>query len=52
MFLSLAVPHQGADLATIGNLISKNIQISNLKSLSPFITQLNRNWIALESSKQ
>ncbi len=51
MFLSLAVPHQGADLATIGNLISKNIQISNLKSLSPFITQLNRNWMALESSK-
>lgn len=46
-FISLAVPHQGAEAAAFGSLISNNIQIENLRSVGAFITDLNRNWINL-----
>jgi hypothetical protein len=48
LFISLAVPHQGAELATLGSLISKDIQIENLRPVGPFVNELNRNWIELK----
>ncbi|WP_262795526.1 hypothetical protein [Catenovulum sp. 2E275] len=45
MFLSLAVPHQGAKLATYGNLISNNLQIEGLEPLNGFIHRLNDYWL-------
>lgn len=43
-FISLGVPHSGAELATLGHLISKNIQMSDLKPLSKTIKYLNHHW--------
>ena len=37
LFISLAVPHQGAELAVLGGLISKNMQIDNLNPVNQFI---------------
>lgn len=44
MIVSLAVPHLGADLATIGNLISSNNQIGDLGPLKDFIQSLHGDW--------
>lgn len=48
LFLSLAVPHQGAELSVIGGLISSNLQIKNLNPVEAFINTLNQQWINLE----
>jgi hypothetical protein len=48
LFVSLAVPHQGASLSVIGSLISSNLQISNLNPVEKFIVELNRKWVALD----
>jgi hypothetical protein len=48
LFLSLAVPHQGAELSVIGGLISSNLQIKNLNPVEEFINTLNQQWINLE----
>ncbi|AEH33972.1 hypothetical protein VAA_00145 [Vibrio anguillarum 775] len=45
LFLSLSVPHQGADAATFGSLVSKNIQIENLAPLNDFIHKINDFWL-------
>lgn len=50
LFLSLAVPHKGSDFALLGKFILKNnLQIENLKSLSPAITKLNVRWLEQEN---
>lgn len=45
LFISLAVPHMGADMATYGKLISSNIQIENLAPLNKFIHEINNIWL-------
>ncbi|WP_318444873.1 esterase/lipase family protein [Photobacterium leiognathi] len=49
LFISLAVPHQGAELSIIGGLISSNLQIDNINPVKAFINKLNQNWINLDS---
>lgn len=48
LFISLAVPHQGAALSIPGNIISSNLQILNLNPVEQFITALNQSWINLD----
>lgn len=46
-FISLAVPHSGAMIATVmKNLITNNIQIANLNIFSDETDELNRAWIS------
>jgi hypothetical protein len=47
LFASLAVPHLGANVATLLKLISTNIQIDNLNPTCEFIGQLNQSWVDL-----
>lgn len=47
LFISLAVPHLGADLATFGKLISNNQQIKDLAPLSELCPQLNNQWVKI-----
>ena len=44
-FISLAVPHSGANIANIGSLISSNVQLKDLSVMSTFVDQFNREWI-------
>lgn len=48
LFVSLAVPHQGAELAVFGKLISSNLQILNLNPVQKFIISLNQDWVNLD----
>lgn len=45
LFLSLAVPHLGADLALYGNFISSNIQMNDLRPLSNETMYLLNKWL-------
>ncbi len=45
LFISLAVPHQGAEAATFGKLISDNLQIEGLTPLNQFIHKINDEWL-------
>lgn len=45
LFISLAVPHLGADLATYGRLLSNNRQIADLAPLGELCPQLNDEWV-------
>jgi len=45
LFISLAVPHLGAEAATFGKLISDNIQIEGLSPLNDFIHKINDEWL-------
>lgn len=45
LFISLAVPHQGAEPATFGKLISDNLQIEELSPLNNFIHTINDLWL-------
>ncbi|HBG05252.1 MAG: hypothetical protein A2075_20945 [Geobacteraceae bacterium GWC2_58_44] len=45
LFLSLAVPHAGSELSTIGKLLLQNTQISDLGPLSDIIRYLNHHWL-------
>ena len=45
LFISLAVPHAGTEVSTLGKLIIDNIQISDLNPLSDIIRYLNYSWI-------
>lgn len=49
LFLSLAVPHQGASAAVLGELVSDNLQINNLNPVSSHINTLNQKWINLDN---
>lgn len=48
LFISLAVPHQGSELATFGSLLSSNIQISDLRPLNETINKINEEWIKVK----
>lgn len=48
LFVSLAVPHHGAELAVYGKIISSNLQILNLNPVQKFIISLNQNWVNLD----
>lgn len=45
LLLSLAVPHLGANLATLGALLLNNKQIEDLAPLSEFCPRLNDTWV-------
>lgn len=45
LFISLAVPHQGASAATFGKLVSDNLQIEDLAPLNQFIHDINDQWL-------
>ena len=45
LFVSLAVPHQGAEAATLGKLISDNLQIEGLSPLNQFIHKISDYWL-------
>lgn len=47
LFISLAVPHSGADAATLGRMISSNLQIRDLAPLSASIYDLNDSWLKM-----
>lgn len=47
LFISLAVPHLGSELAVYGKLVSSNIQILDLAPLSEVCPQLNDDWVKL-----
>ncbi|EMA2446695.1 hypothetical protein U2G60_001928 [Vibrio fluvialis] len=49
LFISLAVPHQGASMSVLGSIISSNLQISNLNPVEQFINDLNQSWVYLDS---
>jgi hypothetical protein len=52
LFLSLAVPHSGTNLATLAQLINiKNIQVSDLAPLTDTTSKLTRDWINSEHPK-
>jgi len=44
LFISLAVPHLGAEAAAFGKIISSNLQIENLAPLNEFIHRINDAW--------
>ncbi len=48
LFLSLAVPHNGASMAVLGGIISGNLQINNLNPVGQFINTLNQSWVNLD----
>lgn len=48
-FISLAVPHSGAMIATLPALISPNAQLIDLSLLSDTTDKLNREWINCNS---
>lgn len=48
LFISLAVPHNGATLSVLGNVISGNLQINNLNPVEEFINSLNQKWVNLD----
>jgi hypothetical protein len=45
LFISLAVPHHGAEAATYGSLISENLQIEGLAPLNDFIHKISDEWL-------
>ncbi|MEX0289745.1 MAG: ABC-three component system protein [Flavobacteriaceae bacterium] len=45
MFISLAVPHLGAELATFGKLVSSNVQIEGLSPLNEYLQKINGIWL-------
>jgi len=45
LFISLAVPHMGANAATFGSLFSNNLQVEELAPLNKFIHEINDAWL-------
>ena len=45
LYVSLATPHNGSDLATIGTALVANIQIKALKPLSQSVTSMGNDWV-------
>ena len=48
LFISLAVPHNGAKLSVLGGIISSNLQITNINPVEHFITNMNQRWVSLD----
>ncbi|WP_066441030.1 hypothetical protein [Chryseobacterium sp. CCH4-E10] len=49
LFISLAVPHNGSNLANIGRLILNNPNVKDLSPLSDIIDKVNRDWIEIKN---
>lgn len=49
LFISLAVPHLGAVLASYGQLVSSNDQIKDLAPLGELCPALNDRWVKLQN---
>lgn len=49
LFISLAVPHLGADLANLGKYIVSHPQVKDLSSIGDLIPHLNNQWIKIEN---
>ncbi|NAS11636.1 esterase/lipase family protein [Poritiphilus flavus] len=45
LFISLAVPHRGATLASFGKMVAGNPQIRDLDPLSSIVTEMNDKWV-------
>jgi hypothetical protein len=45
LYVSLAVPHKGSNIATLGQIIFGNPQIKNLEPLNEKINAMNDEWI-------
>jgi len=45
LYISLAVPHNGSDLATLGRIILNNPQVEDLGPLQIFLNDVNQKWI-------
>jgi hypothetical protein len=45
LYVSLAVPHKGSNIATLGQIIFGNPQIKNLEPLNEKINSMNDEWI-------
>lgn len=45
LVVSLAVPHNGSTLATLGNLLLSNAQLNNLEPLNIEISKLTQDWL-------
>jgi triacylglycerol esterase/lipase EstA (alpha/beta hydrolase family) len=50
-FISLAVPHDGANLALFAKSLSSNIQIENLVPTNELVKKLNNDWIQTSPEK-
>ncbi|MCH7373584.1 ABC-three component system protein [Aeromonas sp. MR16] len=44
-FISLAVPHSGAKIASMGSFISSNVQLADLSVLSDAIYKFSNDWV-------
>ena len=47
LYVSLAVPHRGSNLATFGKIIFGNPQLENLQPLGEKINRMNEQWLQL-----
>jgi uncharacterized alpha/beta hydrolase family protein len=47
LYVSLAVPHRGSNLATFGKIIFSNPQLENLQPLNEKIHKMNEQWLQL-----
>ncbi|UBZ06382.1 hypothetical protein LDL76_13570 [Salegentibacter mishustinae] len=45
LYISLATPHAGSDLANIGSKLLGNIQAENMKPLGQALNKINNEWI-------
>lgn len=52
LYISLATPHSGSDLATYGKSIIRNCQVKDLAPLSTNISSLNQEWVQCKSLPQ
>ncbi|WP_298516258.1 ABC-three component system protein [uncultured Kordia sp.] len=52
LYISLATPHSGSDLATYGKNIISNCQVKDLAPLSNNINSLNQEWVQCKSLPQ
>jgi len=49
LYISLAVPHGGSDLATIGKIVTRHKQISDLAANNKFLKRINESWLREKS---
>jgi hypothetical protein len=45
LYISLATPHSGAELASLGKLLLSSVQIKNLSPTNEYLLELNKLWV-------
>jgi len=45
LYISLATPHSGSELANIGSKLLGNIQVENMKPLGQALNKINSDWV-------